>query len=215
MGRHVRRADSRVRAPLPAAAAAVVQPLPAPPPPSSAKSFYVLVNRDPATQEKRLQLPIISEEQVRPRSRALSSFIADPNMGRRGGAHPSDRISPFSLSLSLSQEIMETISQHPFIIIAGETGSGKTTQVPQFLYEAGYGHPDGGTVSLAPPRPTLAGSLARSLAPPTPRLRPVPRPALAPPSSGPSPGPSPRPRPAFDRSLTGCTRAPDVQTILA
>lgn len=26
------------------------------------------------------------------------------------------------------------------VIICGETGSGKTTQVPQFLYEAGYGN---------------------------------------------------------------------------
>lgn len=36
------------------------------------------------------------------------------------------------------QVIMETINENSVIIIAGETGSGKTTQVPQFLYEAGY-----------------------------------------------------------------------------
>ena len=33
---------------------------------------------------------------------------------------------------------METINFHPVSIICGETGSGKTTQVPQFLYEAGF-----------------------------------------------------------------------------
>ena len=33
---------------------------------------------------------------------------------------------------------METINENPVTIICGETGSGKTTQVPQFLYEAGY-----------------------------------------------------------------------------
>ena len=33
---------------------------------------------------------------------------------------------------------METINENMVIIICGETGSGKTTQVPQFLYEAGY-----------------------------------------------------------------------------
>lgn len=36
------------------------------------------------------------------------------------------------------QAIMEAISHHDVVIIAGETGSGKTTQLPQFLYEAGY-----------------------------------------------------------------------------
>lgn len=33
---------------------------------------------------------------------------------------------------------MEAISEHMIVLLCGETGSGKTTQVPQFLYEAGY-----------------------------------------------------------------------------
>lgn len=37
------------------------------------------------------------------------------------------------------QAIMEAIYYNSVVIICGETGSGKTTQVPQFLYEAGYG----------------------------------------------------------------------------
>lgn len=36
------------------------------------------------------------------------------------------------------QVIMEAINENDVVIIVGETGSGKTTQVPQFLYEAGY-----------------------------------------------------------------------------
>ena len=36
------------------------------------------------------------------------------------------------------QVIMEKINENDITIICGETGSGKTTQVPQFLYEAGY-----------------------------------------------------------------------------
>lgn len=36
------------------------------------------------------------------------------------------------------QIIMEAINENDVVIIAGETGSGKTTQLPQFLYEAGY-----------------------------------------------------------------------------
>ncbi|CAG8438610.1 8712_t:CDS:2 [Ambispora leptoticha] len=45
------------------------------------------------------------------------------------------------------QVIMEAINENPVVIICGETGSGKTTQVPQFLYEAGYGNPNSGKLS--------------------------------------------------------------------
>ncbi|XP_044763597.1 probable ATP-dependent RNA helicase kurz [Coccinella septempunctata] len=40
--------------------------------------------------------------------------------------------------LGEEQHIMEVINSNPIVIISGETGSGKTTQLPQFLYEAGY-----------------------------------------------------------------------------
>ena len=40
--------------------------------------------------------------------------------------------------LSEEQSIMEAISENLITVIVGSTGSGKTTQVPQFLYEAGY-----------------------------------------------------------------------------
>ncbi|KAF6155954.1 hypothetical protein GIB67_039285, partial [Kingdonia uniflora] len=39
----------------------------------------------------------------------------------------------------MEQEVMEAINESSAVIICGETGCGKTTQVPQFLYEAGYG----------------------------------------------------------------------------
>lgn len=38
------------------------------------------------------------------------------------------------------QIIAEAIRLNPVVIVVGETGSGKTTQVPQMLYEAGFGH---------------------------------------------------------------------------
>lgn len=42
------------------------------------------------------------------------------------------------------QPIIEAIRFNPVVIICGETGSGKTTQIPQFLYEAGFASQDGG-----------------------------------------------------------------------
>ncbi len=46
--------------------------------------------------------------------------------------------------VSEEQPIMEAILLNSVVIICGETGSGKTTQVPQFLYEAGFGSPGSG-----------------------------------------------------------------------
>jgi ATP-dependent RNA helicase DHX37/DHR1 len=46
--------------------------------------------------------------------------------------------------VSEEQQIMEAILLNHVIVICGETGSGKTTQVPQFLYEAGFGSPRSG-----------------------------------------------------------------------
>lgn len=36
-------------------------------------------------------------------------------------------------------DIVKTILENPVTVLCGETGSGKTTQVPQFLYERGFG----------------------------------------------------------------------------
>ena len=44
------------------------------------------------------------------------------------------------------QPIMEAVLLNTVVVICGETGSGKTTQVPQFLFEAGFGSPESGTL---------------------------------------------------------------------
>jgi thymidine phosphorylase len=41
--------------------------------------------------------------------------------------------------LAEEETVMDAIRQNTVVVICGETGSGKTTQVPQFLFEAGYG----------------------------------------------------------------------------
>ncbi|PPQ66256.1 hypothetical protein CVT24_007274 [Panaeolus cyanescens] len=69
--------------------------------------------------------------------------------------------------VSEEQPIMEAILLNPVVIICGETGSGKTTQVPQFLYEAGFGSPDNensGMIGITQPRRVAAMSMASRVA---------------------------------------------------
>ncbi|CAF3528856.1 unnamed protein product [Rotaria socialis] len=57
------------------------------------------------------------------------------------------------------QAIMEAIHDNLVVLICGETGSGKTTQLPQFLYEAGYTL-DGKMIGITEPRRVAAISMA-------------------------------------------------------
>ncbi|KAF8321497.1 P-loop containing nucleoside triphosphate hydrolase protein [Cantharellus anzutake] len=65
------------------------------------------------------------------------------------------------------QPIMEAVRLNPVVVICGETGSGKTTQVPQFLYEAGFGVPGSenpGMIGVTQPRRVAAVSMAARVA---------------------------------------------------
>ncbi|KFV76813.1 putative ATP-dependent RNA helicase DHX37, partial [Struthio camelus australis] len=65
--------------------------------------------------------------------------------------------------LAEEQSIMEAINENPIVIICGETGSGKTTQVPQFLYEAGYTSSNG-AIGITEPRRVAAVSMSQRVA---------------------------------------------------
>lgn len=60
-------------------------------------------------------------------------------------------------------EIIQAVADHQILIIVGETGSGKTTQLPQYLHEAGYTK-DGMKVGCTQPRRVAAMSVAARVA---------------------------------------------------
>ena len=62
------------------------------------------------------------------------------------------------------QKIMEAVFNNACVVIWGATGSGKTTQVPQFLYEAGFANPDSptpGMIGVTQPRRVAAVSMSK------------------------------------------------------
>eukprot|EP00072_Mus_musculus_P059459 XP_011239139.1 PREDICTED: probable ATP-dependent RNA helicase DHX37 isoform X3 [Mus musculus] len=65
--------------------------------------------------------------------------------------------------LAEEQAIMEAVAEHPIVIVCGETGSGKTTQVPQFLYEAGYSSEDS-IIGVTEPRRVAAVAMSQRVA---------------------------------------------------
>ncbi|KAJ3560063.1 hypothetical protein NPX13_g9434 [Xylaria arbuscula] len=65
------------------------------------------------------------------------------------------------------QRIMEAIHNNNVVILCGATGSGKSTQVPQMLFEAGYGtqgSPTPGQIVVTQPRKVAAVSVSQRVA---------------------------------------------------
>jgi ATP-dependent helicase HrpA len=60
--------------------------------------------------------------------------------------------------VSHRSEIIEAINSHQVIVVAGETGSGKTTQIPKFCLEAGRGTQ--GMIGCTQPRRIAARAMA-------------------------------------------------------
>ncbi len=60
------------------------------------------------------------------------------------------------------EAILNSVHKNQVTIVVGQTGSGKTTEIPKFLYEAGFGQ--GGLIGVTEPRRIAALSVARFVA---------------------------------------------------
>ena len=62
----------------------------------------------------------------------------------------------------MRDDLLAAIRDHQVLIIVGETGSGKTTQIPQYLHEIGY--TKYGKIGITQPRRVAAMSVAARVA---------------------------------------------------
>jgi len=142
------------------------------------------IDNGPTALEQALEAVKTVKEPVLPRvveeDDEIKKLLLERN---RGGDLSHDDYKPFFVTVKRKPEvqqarlklpvcgeeqvIMEAIRNNTVVIICGETGSGKTTQVPQFLYEAGFSHPDSGNpglIGITQPRRVAAVSMANRVA---------------------------------------------------
>ena len=80
----------------------------------------------------------------------------------RAAALPPAPVEPTLPIAAEAERIVELIRRHPVVVIAGETGSGKTTQIPKLCLAAGRGA--AGMIGCTQPRRIAARAVARRVA---------------------------------------------------
>lgn len=109
------------------------------------------------------RLPSMSDPSPDTHSPSVEGMAGAPSSGERR-APPRFRIDfPPELPISVrAQEIVDLLGKHQVLILAGETGSGKTTQIPKMCLAAGGGMR--GQIACTQPRRVAALSVSRRVA---------------------------------------------------
>mmetsp|Transcript_17810 Transcript_17810/g.20587 ORF Transcript_17810/g.20587 Transcript_17810/m.20587 type:complete len:689 (-) Transcript_17810:3-2069(-) len=61
-------------------------------------------------------------------------------------------------------KLLDAVAKNQIVVVEGETGSGKTTQIPQFIVEAGYANQGSSLIACTQPRRVAATSIAARVA---------------------------------------------------
>jgi ATP-dependent helicase HrpA len=93
-------------------------------------------------------------------ARALANSVAQRQA--RAAALPAAPVEPSLPIAAEAERIVDLIRRHPVVVIAGETGSGKTTQIPKLCLAAGRGA--AGMIGCTQPRRIAARAVARRVA---------------------------------------------------
>ncbi|KVN38225.1 ATP-dependent RNA helicase HrpA [Burkholderia stagnalis] len=126
-------------------------------------------------QGKPPRAPRGDERRTEPRQHAAQNAAPDARAPRRErgprAAVPPNPVPPITFPESLPvsgkrDEIARAIAGHQVVIVCGETGSGKTTQLPKICLELGRGLGAGGTglIGHTQPRRLAASSTGRRIA---------------------------------------------------
>lgn len=123
--------------------------------------------------KQQLSIPTVHEEDIDHSSDEENYVPINKNLKREAffvDVTRTDDIQKLRMQLPVfaaEHKIMEAIYHHDCVVICGETGSGKTTQVPQFLYEAGFGNLNSplypGMIGVTQPRRVAAVSMAERI----------------------------------------------------
>lgn len=91
-------------------------------------------------------------------NRDVHSMRSEPSPRAASGKHEQDkRILPVH---KFRQDIMQAVASSSVVVIVGDTGSGKTTQITQFLHAGGYST-NGKIIACTQPRRLAAMSIAQ------------------------------------------------------
>ena len=103
-------------------------------------------------------------KEILARSQALAARITESSRihDLRRNSLPTPEIDAELPIFERQTEIIEAIQQHPVVVISGETGSGKSTQIPLMALQAGFGV--SGLVGHTQPRRIAARGVASRIA---------------------------------------------------